>query len=112
MALFEFVHWLAEWLFQLDDPKFDWDDGNKLKSATKHNVETHESEEVFRNKEDLFILGEQVQPKTKEDRFGVLGLTNEKRVLMISFTLREGRIRIISARPISAKEKKLYEEIR
>src|SRR5665213_3258643 len=111
MALFEFVQWLAEWLFQLEDPKFDWDDGNRLKSSAKHNVETRESEEVFRNKDHLFALGQQIRPKKKEDRFGILGQTNEKRILMISFTIRGGRIRIISARPISTKEKKLYEAI-
>lgn len=110
MAHFEFVDWLAEWLF-LTIPHFEWDEGNRNKNLLKHGVKTSEAEEIFFNRESLVVLGLQIQPETKELRFGVLGKTNQNKVLMVSFTLRENRVRPISVRPINYKEKKIYEEI-
>ncbi|HLB59811.1 MAG TPA: BrnT family toxin [Bdellovibrionota bacterium] len=109
MAKFEVVQWFIDWLFGQRRFAFDWDDGNLTKSKTKHGVETFESEEIFYD-ETKVPLGIQVQPPVSEPRFGLLGKTNNGRMLHIVFTIREGNVRIIAARPMHKKERVLYEK--
>jgi uncharacterized DUF497 family protein len=45
-----------------------------------------------------------------EMRYAALGKTYGSRLLAVVFTIRSKRIRVISARPMSRKERKLYEE--
>lgn len=112
MAQFEFLEWLVTWLFSLDVFEFEWDEGNSTKSSLKHKIEVESAEQLFRNKEMLVPLGIQVSPKANEPRFGVLGVDLSGRHLSISFTVREGKIRVISVRPMSRKERKHYAEVR
>ena len=46
----------------------------------------------------------------KEPRYYVLGHTIAGRRLFIAFTVREDKIRVISARDMSKKERKIYEQ--
>ncbi len=69
-----------------------------------------EIEEVFYSGSAL-PLGVQVQPIHAEQRLGILGTTFSGRFLQVVFTLREGLIRPISARPANKKERKSYEEL-
>jgi uncharacterized DUF497 family protein len=109
LAKFEFSGWLVRWLFTQEIFQFDWDLGNSEKSQKKHSVETKEAEEVFYD-EAIFPLGVQTEPAVAEPRFGVLGKTYLGRHLHIAFTIRDGRLRIISARPMHRKEKLSYEQ--
>ncbi len=90
--------------------EFEWDEGNKNKSLIKHLVTTLESEEAFYGK-FILPLGRQIDPEPKELRFGILGGTGEGKNLFISFTIREWKIRVISARPMNNKERKNYEKL-
>ena len=56
-------------------------------------------------------LGIQVTPKVKEERLGIVGPTKAGKLLHVVFTLREGRVRPISARPAHKKERGQYVEI-
>ncbi|MEK6713893.1 MAG: BrnT family toxin [Nitrospirota bacterium] len=87
---------------------FDWDTGNARKSE-KHGVTQTEAEQVFFN-EPLLMLHDEKHSHS-EERFHALGKTNEGRLLHITFTLRaEGtKIRVISARNMHPKERKVYE---
>lgn len=89
---------------------FEWDEGNSLKSVLKHGVGHGEVEQVFVN-EPLLLL-EDTTHSTVEMRFHAYGKTFENRLLLVSFTLRETdkRIRVISARPMSRKERARYGE--
>lgn len=87
---------------------FDWDKGNFDKNWLKHKVSFKEAEEIFFN-EKLAIFFD-TDHSQKENRFMALGMTNQKRKLIISFTIRSNKIRIISARDQSRKERKLYEQ--
>ena len=87
---------------------FDWNEGNRDKNLIKHNVQFKESEEVFFNEPIKFLIDK--KHSQKENRFFALGLTNKKRKLIISFAFRGKKIRIISARDQSKKERRLYEE--
>jgi uncharacterized DUF497 family protein len=86
---------------------FDWDDGNSHKNEPKHGVTDREAEEVFFN-EPLNVTR---SPKGgSETRYAALGKTYGSRLLAVIFTLRANKIRVISARPMSRTERKLYEE--
>ncbi len=109
MAKFEFSGWLIRWLFAQEMFHFAWDSGNSEKSRKKHFVETKEAEEVFYD-EVIFPLGVQTEPAVDEPRFGVLGKTYSGRFLHVVFTIRDGRVRVISARPMHRKERLSYEQ--
>jgi len=97
----------------MDEPKlpepieFEWDSGNKIKNQLKHGIINRETEEpFFRHK---LIVPDQ-RHSAAEQRFGMYGQTNEGKTLFIAFTIRDRRVRIISARPADKKERKIYEE--
>lgn len=111
MAEFRFIDWLVDWLLNQETFVFDWDDGNKTKSESKHGVSCEEAESVFEQIEAVRALGEQISQKPKEPRYGILGITNDGRHVFICFTLRASGIRVISIRPMSRKEKQIYVEL-
>jgi len=88
---------------------FDWDEGNIDKNWKKHQVSNQETEEVFFNHPLLINLDKKHSSK-KEIRFQVLGITNGGRRLFVVFTLRNNKIRIISARDQNKKERRIYEK--
>ncbi len=88
---------------------FDWDSGNNEKSQSKHDVSRWECGQVFFN-EPLLIYSDDKHSQT-EFRYFALGQTDLRRHLMIVFTICNQLIRIISARPMSKKERRYYEEI-
>ena len=87
---------------------FQWDSGNIYKNWLKHNVTNKECEQVFFN-EPLVIAKDEKHSQT-ENRWYVLGKTNSKRKLFVVFTIRKDLIRIISARDMTKKERKFYNE--
>ncbi|SRR4030042_4216755 len=89
---------------------FDWDEANVLKNWEKHKVKHTEAEEVFENK-PKFVFPDTKHSKV-EVRYGILGVTNERRLLSVTFTLRNGSIRVVSARDMSKRERKFYEKIK
>ncbi|HXH76598.1 MAG TPA: BrnT family toxin [Bacteriovoracaceae bacterium] len=87
---------------------FDWDKGNELKNWEAHAVKKTETEQVFFN-HPLLIFDTYSQ--SDEQRFLALGTTSSGRFLTIVFTVRKKKlIRVISARDMSKKERKAYEE--
>jgi hypothetical protein len=87
---------------------FDWDDGNRYKNQKKHGVSWQEIEEIFFN-EPLLIL-EDKKHSVLEQRCYCLGQTDEKVKLFVVFTKRENKIRPISARRVTNKERAIYEK--
>ena len=87
---------------------FVWDKGNSEKNQHKHGISNQEAEEVFADtKKKLFT---DRLHSASEERFRVVGRTNNGRLLFIVFTIRKEMIRIISARVINKKEVSLYEK--
>lgn len=85
---------------------FDWDQNN-LEHIKKHNVEFSECEEVFVNRP--FLINEDLEHSSKaEVRFQVLGRTDKGRKVFLSFTIRNKRVRVISARDQNRKERRDY----
>jgi uncharacterized DUF497 family protein len=112
MAQFQFIKWLVQWFLFKEKIEFDWDEGNLTKNFKKHKINRKSAEQLFFNKEYFFPLGIQTTPQFDEPRFGVLGKDAEGKPLYACFTIRAGKIRIISVRPMSKMERKKYEIFR
>ena len=89
---------------------FEWDKGNITKNPSKHQIHNHQSEEIFLD-EDLLTI-EDIKHSQKENRQIAIGKTFDKTLLFIVFTIRNKKIRIISARKAKQKEKKAYEQLK
>lgn len=87
---------------------FEWDEGNRDKNYKKHKVHYKETEELFFNKP--VIIYEDVSHSQTEQRYSALGITKKMRKLYVTFTIRNSKIRIISARDQSKNERRLYEK--
>ena len=87
--------------------EFDWDEGNTEKNL-KHGVEFRECEEVFSNP-PVKIFDDKKHSRT-EMRYVAYGITNKNRKLTVVFTVRRGKIRVISARDQNRKERRVYEQ--
>mgnify|MGYP001566680631 CR=1 FL=1 len=87
---------------------FEWDEGNLLKNLLKHGVTHLECEEVFGDP-DKVVFGDLEHSKA-EERFILLGKTAGGRILYVVFTVRNDRLRVISARDLNQKEVFLYEK--
>ena len=89
--------------------EFEWDAGNEQKNWLAHGVAAEEAEEPFFAKEQL-ILDDIEHSSATEQRYILIGKSGGGRMLFIVYTLREERIRIISARDANRKEVLFYEE--
>ncbi len=85
---------------------FEWDEGNISKSVTKHRITNSEAESVFADTKK--IIGYDNKHSEDELRFDCIGTGLNNRILRITFVTRFGKIRIISARNASEKEKRKY----
>ncbi len=108
MAKFKRIAWLIAYFERNRFFEFEWDEWNQTKIESKHGVLKDQIEEAFC---DPFItcLGIQVDHDFVEDRFGIVAKDFEANYLFISFTFRRGKIRPISARVASKKERGWYE---
>lgn len=86
---------------------FEWDEGNLNKNRLSHGVVPRECEEVFLNNP---LIDEDKKHSVVEKRMQGLGLTSTGRLLFIAFTIRNNKIRVISARDQSKKERREYAE--
>lgn len=86
---------------------FDWDEATVKKNWESHRVTPQEAEQVFFN--TPLIVTDDPKHSREERRYFGLGQTDEDRALFIAFTMRGERIRVISARDMSRKERKVYQ---
>jgi len=85
---------------------FEWDKGNIDKSYKKHGITPKEAEEAFVDEKAIIL--KDIKHSKKEKRYLLLGRSVENKILLVAFTLRDARIRIISARIANKKEKGRY----
>ena len=110
MAPWDYVEWLLYWILETSQFEFQWDKGNSEKNLKKHGIEIKSIENVFRSGLAL-PLGIQITPIVNEQRLGIIGPDLSEKILQIVFVLREGKVRVISARIAHKKERLQYEEI-
>jgi uncharacterized DUF497 family protein len=87
---------------------FEWDKGNIDKNWIKHKVSSSECEQIFFN--HPLLIQNDILHSTTEERYYALGKTDISRFLFVVFTVRNNLIRVISARDMSRKERKAYND--
>jgi uncharacterized protein len=87
---------------------FEWDEAKSRENQKKHKVGFDEGKTIFN---DPFLLTfSDIDPPDAEERFVNIGLSIRDRILVLIHTERQGRIRIISCRKASVRERRHYEE--
>jgi hypothetical protein len=84
---------------------FQWDAGNSDKNWRRHRVSQLEAEQAFFNRP---VIAPAARPQGVEPRFVILGQTDTGRGLAVVFTVRGKLVRVISARPMSRRERRIY----
>jgi uncharacterized DUF497 family protein len=87
---------------------FDWDQWNVQKNEEKHGVSRLEAESAFYEPQ-LRLFQDLRHSSARETRYILYGRSLEARILMVAFTRRGRSIRVITARPASRKERRVYE---
>jgi uncharacterized DUF497 family protein len=97
---------LDEFLASLEG--FEWDAGNSDKNWRNHQVRQAEVEQALLNRP--VVLAPDLKHSRTEPRFFALGRTDAGRHLAIVFTTRGALVRVISARPMSRAERRVYDQ--
>ena len=87
---------------------FEWDEDKAESNLRKHKVTFDEAQTVFLD--ELSITVPDAEHSQTELRFRIVGMSDMKRLLVVSFTERGERMRLISARQARRPEIKDYEE--
>ena len=88
--------------------QFEWDPDKAEANLRKHRVSFYEAVTVF--SDSLSVLLPDPDHSVGEERYLVLGLSTQGRLLVVSFAERPPRTRIISARLATTRERQDYEE--
>jgi uncharacterized protein len=86
---------------------FDWDEEKAKSNLAKHGVSFDEATSVF--DDPLFLTFADPEHFLQEQRFLVMGESARGKLLVVSYTDRRNITRLISARPVTRKERKAYE---
>jgi uncharacterized protein len=80
----------------------------RAQNLRKHGVSFHEAATVFGD-----LLGTTVRDpdhSLTEERYIIVGMSDRQRLVIVAYTERDDRIRIISARQLTRTEREVYEE--
>jgi len=87
---------------------FEWDPSKARQNLRKHQVSFEEAATVFGD--PLAITYPDPDHSTSEQRFITIGLSSANRALIVAHADRGEKIRIISARRTTQRERRHYEE--
>ena len=87
---------------------FQWDEGNSSKNWARHGIGQTEAEQIFVDR-PVVVIGDVAHSGT-EARYFSFGRTDGGRLLTVVFTVRGQLLRVISARPMSRRERRGYAE--
>ncbi len=88
--------------------KFEWDQAKSRSNQRKHGISFEEAKSVFYDEYAIQFYDE--ENSEAEDRFLMVGLSQESRILLVCHCERDDgqSIRIISARKATDSERKYY----
>lgn len=87
--------------------QFEWDKEKAALNLKKHGVRFEEAATVW---DDYFVVDLYDEDHSvEENRFLIIGESVQNRLLIVSYAEKSGKIRIISARELTPKEKREYE---
>lgn len=88
--------------------EFEWDEKKAIANIEKHNISFDESKSAFHDENGIFYFDE--KHSNIENRFILLGNTKNNITVIIAYTIRNYKIRIISCRAANKNERIIYEE--
>ncbi|MEO8330388.1 MAG: BrnT family toxin [Candidatus Nanopelagicales bacterium] len=88
--------------------EFEWDPAKARDNEAKHKVSFSEATEVFAD--SLSSSAPDPDHSLDEERFVIFGRTLKDRYLVVAFTDRGGKLRLISAREMTRRERQAYEQ--
>ena len=88
------------------DVEFEWDERKARTNRRKHGVDFAEAAIIFEDDRAITVADED----PAEERFATLGSDGQGRHLVVIYTVRGERIRIISARQATQSEREEYEK--
>ena len=88
--------------------QFEWDENKAKQNLSKHGVSFEEAETIFYD--PLYIDFYDPDHSENEERYLIVGQSNQRRILILSYTERGNKIRLISAREVTPQERKAYEQ--
>ena len=87
---------------------FEWDEVKAKDNLLKHKVSFDEGKTIFND--PLFLTYSDIDNSEMEGRYINIGVSAKDRFLVLIHTERRGKIRIISCRKATARERRYYEE--
>jgi uncharacterized DUF497 family protein len=87
--------------------RFEWSAEKASRNSREHLVRFEEAVTVF--DDPFFKIYRSEEHSSEEDRYVIIGTSNRSRLLAVAFVERK-RIRIISARKLTRRERKNHEE--
>jgi hypothetical protein len=89
---------------------FEWHDEKAASNLKKHGISFEEAETVFGD--EFALVNRDDKHSEIEERWLIIGTANIGYILTVSFTMRDHKTRIISARKANEKEREKYEQVR
>lgn len=87
---------------------FEWDEEKARENEQKHGVSFTEATEVFGDEHSSTVPDP--DHSIGEARYLLFGMSRQGKALVVSYTEREERIRLISARQMTSREQRVYEQ--
>ena len=87
---------------------FEWDANKAATNLVKHDVSFAEAKTVF--DDPLYVDFYDPDHSDEEHRYIMIGMSLQSRLLLVAYTERDDRVRLISAREATRKERKAYEQ--
>ena len=88
--------------------EFEWDENKAARNCSKHGISFDEAKTVF--DDPLYIDFYDPDHSEDEARYLIVGASNRRRLLIVSYTHRGDSIRLISSREVTRSEREAYEE--
>jgi hypothetical protein len=88
--------------------QLEWDEREAAANAKKHGVSFQQATTVFGD--PLAVTFADPDHSAAEGRYVTFGLPGSSRLLVVAHTERGDRTRLISARPATRHERRIYEE--
>jgi uncharacterized protein len=87
---------------------FEWDAEKAAANLVKHGVSFEAAKTVFND--PLYVDFNDPDHSVDEHRYIIIGESQQRQLLIVSYTERDDVVRLISAREVTGSEREAYEE--
>ena len=95
-------------IIKLSHSQFEWDSNKNKNNRKKHHIDFEDARDVFNSP---IIIKEDNRKDYGEIREIGIGKLNKNIIVVIIFTIRNNKVRLISARMANKKERKKYHDL-